>query len=107
MKMEYELTEVVFRRIKHQVFRIMKNKLKGEQSEQVKTIYRMIKIAEDIYQRYRVYPYQFQLKHLKWWRDEVGFWIVSEWTEYRYELAIKKYCSCRNKEQWFSLIFDE
>lgn len=100
MSYEYELTDVVQIRIKKQIFRVMKNKLNGKQSEQLKTIYRMIKVSEEIYQRFRVYPYQFQQKHIQWWHDEVAFWIVNEWTEYRYQLAIKKYCYCRDKTTW-------
>lgn len=104
MNKEYELTQVVRNRIRQQVFRIMKNKLKGKQSEQFKTIYRMIKVVEDIYQRFRVYPYKMQLKHLKWWLDEVAFWIVSESREYRYQLAVKKFCVCKGSEHWIELL---
>lgn len=105
MSYDYELTDVVQIRIKKQIFRVMKNKLKGKQSEQLKIIYRMIKVSEEIYQRFRVYPYQFQQKHIQWWHDEVAFWIVNEWTEYRYQLAIKKFCNCRNKHTWIDIIF--
>lgn len=100
MKVEYELTDVVRHRIKSQMFRIMKNKLKGPQPEQLKTIYRMIKVAEDVYLRFGVYPYKNQLKHLTWWVEERGFWMVSETGEYRYQLAIKKFCVCRYRMHW-------
>ncbi|MBU2919065.1 hypothetical protein KO505_14000 [Psychrosphaera sp. F3M07] len=105
MSKHYELTERVQQRIKQQVFRIMKNKLSGKESEQLKTIYRMIKIGEDIYQRFRTFPMKWQLKHLSWWVDEVGFWYTSEWREYRYHLAIRKFCICRHKEHWRPSLF--
>lgn len=102
----YELTDRVRQRIKRQVFRIMKNKLSGKKAEQLKTIYRVIKIGEEIYQRFRIYPMKWQLKHLQWWVDEVGFWYASEWREYKYHLAIKKFCNCRYKEHWLPLLFN-
>lgn len=99
----YELTQIVRNRIQQQIFRIMKNKLKGKQSEQLKTIYRMILVAEDIYHRFRIYPYRYQLKHMQWWLDERGFWMVSESSEYCYQLAIKKFCVCLRKSHWVEM----
>jgi hypothetical protein len=104
MNNEYQLTETVRRRIKQQIFRIMKNKLKGKQSEQLKTIYRMIRIAEDIYRRFRIYPYRIKEKHMRWWIDEVAFWMVPESREYRYQLAIKKFCQCVESTHWVDLL---
>ena len=92
---QHQLTDTVRRRIKQQIFRIMKNKLSGPQREQLKTIYRMIKVAQDIYERFGVYPKRFQQRHFKWWIDEVGFWVESDWSEYRFKLAISKFCDCR------------
>ena len=80
----------------------MKNKLSGPQNEQLKNIYRMVKVAEDIYRRFGVLPVKFQKKHITWWIEEVGFWVPSPNTEYRLLLSIKKFCQSTGNSHWLS-----
>lgn len=87
------------KRVQRDVFRIMRNKLKGKNSEVEIKCWRMVKVARAISLRFHVFPYQIKLKHLIWYFDVVMFWDIGLPTssQYRYYLAIKGFCECLGK----------
>ena len=89
------------RQIENEIFRIMRNQLKGKSSSVVLKCWQMVTIAKVIYKRFGVLPYKIRLKHLIWYCDEELFWCRSSHTQYRYYLAIKGFSECREKwPQW-------
>ena len=87
------------KRIERDVFRIMRHKLKGKNSEVELKCWRMVKVAKVIFSRFGVFPYQIKLKHLVWYFDVVMFWDIEIPTssQYRYYLAIKGFVECLEK----------
>ena len=87
------------KRIERDVFRIMRYKLKGKNSEVELKCWRMVKVAKAIFSRFGVLPYQIKLKHLIWYFDIVMFWDIEmpPSSQYRHYLAIKGFCECLGK----------
>ena len=87
------------KRVQRDVFRIMRHKLKGKNSEVELKCWRIVKVASAISLRFGVLPYQIKLKHLMWYFDVVMFWDIEmpPSSQYRYYLAIKGFCECIEK----------
>jgi proteasome lid subunit RPN8/RPN11 len=91
------MTEHQERRIEREVFRIMRHKIKGKNSDVELRCWQMVTIAKSIYKRFKVTPYKIRLKHLLWYMDEELIWILSSHTAYRYYITIKSFCQCIDK----------
>lgn len=91
------MTEQEEKKIHGEVFRIMRHKMKGRNSNVELKCWQMVSVSKLIYKRFGVMPYKIRLKHLIWYLDEELFWITSEHTAYRYYLTIKSFCECIDK----------
>ena len=80
---------------------LLKPKLTGNRSTKVKErINRARHIAAVIWVRFQVGPYQYQLKHLRWYLD-VHSKDLKMGTRYRYRLAIRSIIEALNdKGRW-------
>lgn len=77
---------------------LMNRKLKGNRGTRVKEhTHRAKKIAAVIWTRFQVGPYQYQLKHLKWYLNTQIQHLTPN-TRYRYWLTIKNIVNALNKE---------
>ena len=77
---------------------LLNRKLKGNRSTRVKEhTHRAKKIAAMIWTRFHVGPYQYQLKHLKWYMDTRIRHLKPD-TQYRHWLTIKNIVDVLNKE---------
>jgi len=82
---------------------LLNRKLKGNRSTRVKEhTHRAKKIAAAIWTRFRVGPYQYQLKHLKWYLDTQTQHLKPA-TQYRHWLTVKNVIIALGKESdWMS-----
>ncbi|MGH1462916.1 MAG: hypothetical protein ACRBB6_12855 [Neptuniibacter sp.] len=78
---------------------LLNRKLKGDRSTRVKEhTQRAKKIAALIWKRFQVGPYQYQLKHLKWYMDTKIRHLKPD-TQYRHWLTVKNILKALNKEE--------
>ena len=84
---------------------LLKRRLIGNRSTKVKEHRARAKqIAIVIWQRFQMGPYQYQLKHLRWYL-EVYAQNLTPNTRYRHWLTIKQIASSLNKQiEWVMLI---
>jgi hypothetical protein len=80
---------------------LLNRKLKGNRSTRVKEhTQRAKKIAAVIWTRFQVGPYQYQLKHLKWYLDTQTRHLKAA-TQYRHWLTVKNIAHALHKEnEW-------
>ena len=77
---------------------LLNRKLKGNRSTRVKEhTQRAKKIAASIWKRFQVGPYQYQLKHLKWYLDTKIRHLKPD-TQYRHWLTVKNIIVALGKE---------
>jgi len=77
---------------------LMNRKLKGNRGTRVKEhTHRAKKIAAVIWIRFQVGPYQYQLKHLKWYLDTKIRHLKPD-TQYRHWLTVKNITIVLDKE---------
>ena len=77
---------------------LLNRKLKGNRSTRVKEhTQRAKKIAAFIWKRFQVGPYQYQLKHLKWYLD-TQIRLFKAATQYRHWLTVKNIIIALGKE---------
>ena len=82
---------------------LLNRKLKGNRGTRVKEhTHRAKKIAALIWKRFQVGPYQYQLKHLKWYLD-TQIRHLKPATQYRHWLTVKNIIVALGKESdWMS-----
>ena len=86
---------------------LLNRKLKGNRSTRVKEhTQRAKKIAALIWKRFQVGPYQYQLKHLKWYLDTKIRHLKAA-TQYRHWLTVKNITIVLDKEiEWLGQLHD-
>lgn len=86
---------------------LLNRKLNGNRSARVKEhTQRAKKIAAVIWTRFQVGPYQYQLKHLKWYMDTKIRHLKPD-TQYRHWLTVKNITIVLDKEiEWLGQLHD-
>lgn len=87
-----------------QMYCLLRHKLKGSSKKVKEHVTRAKTIAAVIWQRFQVGPYQYQLKHLRWYL-ETQIQHLKPATRYRHELTVKNIVWTLGKEDCWQKAF--
>ena len=86
---------------------LLKRKIKGNRHTLVNEhLSRAKRIADVIWVRFQVGPYQYQLKHLRWYIN-VYYKDLAPNTRYRHWLTIRHIVRALNKSKEWSVLFEK
>ncbi|MGX4675810.1 hypothetical protein ACWCIB_02970 [SAR92 clade bacterium H246] len=89
------------RQVEQHMEHLLDRKLKGNRTTKVKEhIKRAKNIASAIWMRFQVGPYQYQLKHLKWYLETQTQHLTAN-TGYRHWLTVKNIMKALNKGDYW------